>query len=208
MGVWGTLCWLTAEWCGTTGGNSTATQAGGGFERNHFPAITAYLPCRVPTDGPAPRGSCRQVAWLGLGCCVRFGTCCSPARERNPRFSPAVVPEGNRRDTCSSALATTAGWPCVLGGHSWGCVSVPLCGAAASGLEGARVGPGWQRGRGAGGAGGAARRPHAHRLNWGCAAGLEERGTAAILTACGGSRPAKSLTSIKYRMCGLLTCYC
>lgn len=147
MGVWGTLCWLTAEWCGTTGGDSTATQAGGEFERNHFPAVTAYLPCRVPTDGPAPRGSCRQVAWLGLGCCVRFGTCCSPARERNPRFSPAVVPEGNRRDISSSALATAAGWPCVLGGHSWGCVSVPLCGAAASGLEGARVGPGWQRGR-------------------------------------------------------------
>lgn len=71
-----------------------------------------------------------------------------------------------------------------------------------------RVGPG-----GVVAAVGAAPWPHAHCLNWGCAAGPAGRGMAGwVLTAWAARRshrrPARPLASIKHRMCRLLTCYC
>lgn len=159
--------------------------------------------------------------WDGTGCfgtaqdgsgglCVLGDLLLTCMREK-PQSVPSCCAEGSCPSPVSAALA---GWPCVPGGHSlWRCVNVPLCRAALGAVlpqgcpgrlqdaRAGRAGP-W------GGMAGSAQRPHAHRVNCGRAAGPEERGTAAILTARGGSRPAKSLTSIKYRMCGLLTCYC
>lgn len=156
---------------------------------------------RVFGDGWALWGWLGFLGWIAIGPAAHL-------HEREVPDSPQLWCQRGARGAAPAPPVPPGRVAVRAGGHSCGCI--PECpfvrGCCAGGLcscRGGLEGGSWGPWRWRGMLGG----PTLIELI-GAAARAEERGTAAILTARGGSRPAKSLASIKYRMCALLTCYC